>query len=571
MSLTLSIEIEGPATIGESLEVVVVIESDAERRIDALDLELEGRRMLFTNQEREQTLPFFEQRVRLLGKTSIEKGTRRVPVSLALPSDLPPTCDAGDLWVAYTLRATADVPWWWDPVELRDVTLVLPRPDQRPPRDRWVTESKARGDALYVELALDDLAFAPGESITGAFSVGNVSGHRLDGAEVSLVPERGSIALGVPNASPVFKSLVGAAEGSVIHFAVPVPREAVPSHESRIGSVARALRVSIDGTGVSCEAPITIDAYPPRSGHAESQGELIGKSRWRSGWSEVGDRYGLVCDRDALRLSGALAGGAVEVSIEPRGNQLSAKLTWERFGIDLAVRGRGLIEVTDVELRLASPTFRKRFVARGREEAQVVAALGPELCEAIEAFGEIVLRDAGARVGMDAQARDAEALGVFVSHIDALASAVAATEAHIPPPACFDERAAAAWRAFAELTTGRLRQGSMSVLGAVVDGDHVDVETLFEAGSVSGTRVTLALDPEAPVPDPVIAPGPLVAAARAAAPGHNDAPGFELEASAMTVTLPTMIADPAALRPLLMEMQRHARALRGETTRGPYR
>jgi hypothetical protein len=201
----------------------------------------------------------------------------------------------------------------------------------------------------------------------------------------------------------------------------------------------------------------------------------------------------------------------------------------------------------------------------------VRAILERELCRRLATFDRVRLDDEGAALERDVPARDQAALQRFLQDVDAVADAVVLAAARIPPPAWVDAESAAAWRAFAEATAGKLRPGSMRVRGAVVDGDRVHVETVLDAkGQPEATRVVLALDPEVDLRERVEAPAALRRAV-AALTTIDEPRSFDVQPDAITLELPGFVRDPAVLRPIVAEMQRLSARLRGETRRGPYR
>src|SRR5262249_11449575 len=149
--------------------------------------------------------------------------------SFQIPAEVPPSAEAGDLYVEYNLSARVEIPWRADPRAKHVVTVLPALPAPRGERRRVTVTSAARDGEPFLELALDDSRGAPGETITGAFSVGNVDARRLDGATVAVVTLNDAIALAIPGGCSIFKSLVSRGEGSVIRFALPLPEGTLPS------------------------------------------------------------------------------------------------------------------------------------------------------------------------------------------------------------------------------------------------------------------------------------------------------------------------------------------------------
>jgi hypothetical protein len=359
---------------------------------------------------------------------------------------------------------------------------------------------------------------------------------------------------------------VNVEEGAVLRFTLPIPADAVPACETRVGRIAQVVILRVDGSSAACGVPIVVGNFAKRAARDEEDDdppELVGRVRWRFAWRDEGARHGLALEGRELRLRGTLA-GAVDVKVKPHGVGVTATLRWPTLGIGLRIEKRGLFPLTGVDLHDVDPSFSNRFVARGREEAQVRAACGDDLRNALLTFDEVELDDAGARITSNAAARDAADLRNFLDKLEKLADAVVAAEARVPPPAWATEASVAAWRAFAESTGGRFHAGRLAITGALFDGDRARIETDFDGAAPSATRVELTVDPEIDRDIPASAEAELL---RAAAPATK----AEVRADAIVLTFAGALADPSRARAALAEAQRLARRLRGETARGPYR
>src|SRR5262249_50668781 len=152
--------------------------------------------------------------------------------------------------------------------------------------------------------------------------------------------------------------------------------------------------------------------------------------RWRFVWQDEGQRLGLALEDRDLALHGTLA-GAVDARVQPHGNGVQARLSWEPLGIGLSITPRPVLS-GGLPLDGLAPTFARRFSAHGREAPQVLSALGPDLRAALLAFDEAEIDDAGAVVASPTSARDPEALGRFLAALERLAEAVVAAEARLP-------------------------------------------------------------------------------------------------------------------------------------------
>jgi hypothetical protein len=547
--------------LGAAAQVVLVVEADDETHVRGVWLALAGRRW-----SDEAVVEFMRDEECLLPETYLRAGVTRLPRQVHLSPTLPPTLTRGT-GIEYRFEARVGVPFWFDAREIRDVRVALPAAvDARPPPHPAKAVSEAIGEGvLFAELNLDDTLFAPGESITGSFSVGNVREEQLLGATLTVV---GTAPLGAGLDATVFKSLVGAREATTTRFAVPIPHDTVPDFRSSEGEVARALVLAFDGSAATCRIPIRIGAFaanerPPSRGAAK---EISAGPRWRAAWREAGARVGLSMHRRELRLEGTVA-GEVTVSVRARGAGLAARLAWEDLGIGLSLAPRGLT-FRGVDLYAVDPEMSDRYTVLGRSEIQVRDAFEADLCAAVLAFDRATLDDHGAEVRSHAHARDQRALATFLDAVVMLATTIVRAEARLSPPPWAYELAPERWRAFADTTGARFRRGRMAIHDATLDGDRFDVDTLVDAGGdPDRTRVTLAIDPPAPRELSDDARRALLQAIRPRDPGAR----LSARADALAIELAGFQEDPAKLRDVYAALQRAARRLRGEPERGPYR
>ncbi len=569
MTLRVSIDVAEPVYTGERFRVAVEVESTSPRITRGISLMLRGFTTLTTRTDRKRSHETFATwTTPLVEGARLDRGAHRFEGSFLLPDDAPPGGE-GIMEVYYQLdaRVKMEVPWVFDSTAVRRLAVARPpRGERPPPRPATVSSATRAKDGLFLELSLDDTRFAPGESVSGAFSLGNIGGKRVDAATVSLVPMRLD-AVGGGEEVSIFKSLVGVEEGGVVSFSLPLPPTAALSFPTQGLDIQQAILLRVDGSPTTCRIPIVIDTFAARRGEQEPS-PVVGRMRWRFAWHDEGARAGLALEDRELSLRGTLA-GVVDVRVKPRGSGVRAKLAWETLGIGLSIVPRVLLP-RGVSVDDLDPVFGKRFIARGHERAQVLAALGPDLRAALFAFEEAEVDDTGARVASSASARDPEELRRFLAALEALAEAVVAAERRLPPPSWVTQASAEAWRAFAAATTGRLSAGRMAVNGAVVNGERFDVEIRFDAhGRLRTTRVTLLVEPPVdPVPQlPEGADADLIRSVH----DRDLAPRVAIRADALVLEVDGVTADPAALHAPMAEMTRLARRLRGEMSRGPYR
>ena len=306
------------------------------------------------------------------------------------------------------------------------------------------------------------------------------------------------------------------------------------------------------------------EAPPPTTADALASGR-------RSAWAEVGKEVGLSLRDDALVLEGALEEVEVTVRTDVRegATKLVAELRWEPWGLHLSIGPR---QIYDGRYEIFLDAFNQRFVVRGRDTAQLGAALDFDLRAALLAFDDVELDDAHATVRSSSPGHQKPGIGAFVAKVATLAAALQAASRRIPPPALMAARLPA-WRAFAAQLGGRLRVGPMRLVDLPLDGARFEIETTFDRHGVPERNVVrLVLDPPLPAPfDPRDADD-MARAPRAARPliASLRERGLVVEKQAMTVRFP-LLDDPAPVRRTMGEMLALASALRGERRTGPYR
>jgi hypothetical protein len=199
VAITLSIEASEPVRVGSSFDVTVVVEASSEHHLRGLTITLSGQKWGIGE---EGFTGFLSVTTELLGDTQLPAGTHRFKASFTLDEDLPPSCSAGGLYLRYQLVAFADVAWWFDEQAIREIAVERPPLPERPPPKRVTVNSGASAaNELFLELLLDDTTFAPGESVTGAFSVGSIRDRRLDGATIAIVHPAGAEGTGMGEVS----------------------------------------------------------------------------------------------------------------------------------------------------------------------------------------------------------------------------------------------------------------------------------------------------------------------------------------------------------------------------------
>lgn len=567
---------------GEAFDVGLSLESAAKTPINFVRVAL--------RHTHEQMVPgegTFEVRDLLLlseevaGEGRLGEGIHRYRVSFALPGDLPPTFAGAFQACRCEVRAHVSIPWWLDARESQEV-LVRPRSAQRP-EDGPFIDASHRGRGAFVEVSLPGRTLTPGAILTGAVAFGGLPGRYPFGLRVALVGngvEQVNARSGSYESCPnvFFQDVTGIAEGTEVPFRISLPSDLAPSFSLREVALEYALEVTIEhlagGELVRHRVPVIVGLFEPRTGR-DGKRPRVGADRWRAVWARAGKRVGLSLER-GLRLRGVRAGCTVEVASAVKGLRagLGATVRFaEPWGLRLDVQWRRVLELDGLET--GEEGFDRRFRVVGREEAQVLAVLGPALRRALRAFQRADVDDREAWVWSAAEASDEQALDAFLAQVNALAQALAEAGAALPPPAAMAAWLPA-WRRFAEESDGALRVGSMRLSGTL-EGARFELETLFKGAVPARTRVSLRLDPPIEgaarprnAAEQAIAAAILEQAARVG--GVADAEeGVAVAPGAIAVVIGAPLADPAAAREVLRPMLALARQMRGEGRGGPYR
>ncbi len=535
-------------------------------------------------------------------KSRLTPGEHRLRFRFDLPASAPPEYTSRTARVLYDLQVRVDIPWWPDRTG-RFIVPVAAAPTSAAHQPA-VFCTDARGPqetALYVEASLDTTTIAMGGVLRGAVSVANVAHHRLRRLDLALVQRERTRAApdGVEAHRYVVKLASGAPEeGTPIPFQVRLPAGAPVSFrgalfETRWNLEVRAV-VAL-GSDVLLFVPFTVHRAP--EGALDAGAMLrrvppVGHERRALVWAEAARNLRVAYDADNERMSVDLGPVAVGVTLErkPNGLALTAAITWPSLNLDLALSERRWVDAwSGRTVGIDAPGFRDRFTVKGREEAQVRALLGPVVATQLLGFDDVAIDDEGATLATASAAQTAEELAAFVTRAILVAEALGGAIGALPPPAAMSA-AAPAWRAFAATLGGRFVVGDVSIRDATIDDDGaLSIATVWsDQAEPHATRVVLAVPAREPSRDPAAehpsTPLVLDAGARAivdslTAPRTGASPtsgvaSVEVAGGThvtVTATIPSPVADPAALEPVLTGLGQLARRLAGGSARGPYR
>jgi hypothetical protein len=569
-------------------DVVAELSLDVASRtpVEHVTITLEGERSLGTDVS--SRVPpvltrFLNLEARVAEKVTLEPGKHAYRALFHLPKDVPCSFLGSLINVRYIARVRVAIPWWLDvdePFECVVSQRAMTRSSQA------AASATAHGaDQPFIEVALGDVYFSPGEAISGVFALGNLHGSRAHGVDIDIAGYERTYGRYVAEAFRFnsFRNLGDAAEGVEVPFSLKIPKNAPLSFARSDAALSWSLevRVELDGQTIVHATPITIGLFGGPSGPQPVRA-TIGVGRWHAVWADVAQRAGLSIDRYRLELSGDMSSASVRVALdESDGGGIAATLTLATsLGLDLHVSPARLfgrsIDLNDAELA-------KRFRVQGRSPEQVRAFFQPPLRRVLLGFDMVTMTDRRVTVLSRTPGRDQPWIGEFVSSVRALAVLLAEASENVPPPPGL-ELALPAFRAFAERTGSRLSIAGAALEHGSFDGARFELTTLFDDTVPNGTRLTVArpteeASPEAPSEEASSELALSLETLLVAAPAGTreivaslaKTGALEVTAHALSLTYATTVADPATCRTELAALAALGERLRGGAHRGPYR
>ncbi len=529
-----------------------------------------------------------------LAKTFVAKelthGDHRFTVRFPLPAGLvpayesPPQLGAGAS-IRHILDVHVRIPWWLDRhaaflVPVRHGTITM----RGTPRVYATHPEGPRGDELGVELSLESDVVAPGATIAGAVALVNVASQRVRALRVSLVAieQAREGAYGVPRVREVaryaLKLLEAAPAGGVpTPFRIRFPPDGHSTfgaaYFSHVWSIEATAEITL-GRDVSLRAPFHVlpDARWIKPS-APTVAPSIGHERRAKVWDSVAASTGLTLDDDKDRLTGKVGRIALDIALERAGDasRLVAHLVHRSLGIALDAHSRVWTETLRLgETDLGDEAFAKRVTTRGRFDEQIVTLFDGALRTALLAFDEVHLEDDGAALASDSGGRDATALEEFVKRAVKAAEALDRATARVAAPPLMAD-AEPAWRAYAERTSAHFSPGGMSLEGVRLQGESLDVQTIWEGATPVGTRIALSLASSLDTTFDAEADRMTPEAKRMIDVLRADGLVLEIGASGVEATLHAKVDDPSTIEDRMDRIAHLVRVLSTGPGAGPYR
>jgi hypothetical protein len=569
---------------GERIVAETVLTSKSETPIDFVEMRLRGVLRSAAGQGNYRQLyeaQLFDSQWRSKPETLTE-GEHRFKVGFDIKPDAAPSYQGADASIVYELGVHVSIPWWPDRRKTFVVPVKMPpiTPGPHPLSAVYATSTEGpRGDAPFMEVALDATDIALGDVVTGRISVANLRGTAVRGIDLAFVEmetvtlpfaaarERGRFALRVFDGSPK--------EGEPIPFRVRVPERAMPSFIAGPIRVATHLEVRAVLAWVSdivVRAPLAI-APAKRADRDVGRVAPVGRERMLAVWQAEAGRHGFVVDAEGDGMHGMLGPVRVRITSEHRDGDywLVAELTGPSVGLDLDVTEKSWRDALAIGVvKTGIERIDKRFTVHAREHAQAKPFVDVFLPPLV-AFEEAKAGDAITQLASRGSVHSTERVDSFVREVLAVADALEAARALVGPPALLAVDVPA-WRAFAESISGRLELGRMWIHDGRIGMDAVSLGCTWDReGLLLGTTVRVALDPALDstpsIDDPAISP-----AAR-------DAWKLTVSRTKKVTVLPDLIlcelegklTDPSSAMPIIESAVALRRALSGTMAAGPFR
>ena len=595
-------------TLGATMKVRVTLSTSTRTRVGGVGFSLQCVERIARRRRRSVAIArvHFKETLTLPAMLLQPGESRSLEVEFALPSDAPQTYWGRNAVISWKLAVQARLPWWlgFSKQQRRNID-VAPAPRVaavRPPLIVVSHEGGPRPGELYAEATLDNPEVAPGDVVSGRFSIEYSAGMRLRNGCVALsarerVSTRSSEVETLRFVARLWGDGAAPSSGCQTPFSIRLPCDAASTFQTDLTSlrwtieliVVRSLRRNIVlpiplTVGPRSSLPVTSTELPFQP--SASPPQSVGPGRRVAVFAEAARRAGLSHD-DGERMQTSLANIQIDVRSDEKG-QLLTSLRWPALGLGLQVtpqlgpvgffrrkwawryqpgrRGRSVVDVQRV--------FGALYRVKVRDQEQVGNLLHEEAQTALIRVHCGEISDTGACIRLKRVPQDAVAFAEFLrERVMPLANALDAGIEMIPTPAQV-VRFASGWRAWAARHDGRFEPGRLFVHGAQVGGWRVDLGLEWSgAGMVQGTRVRLALAFR--LPDAV----DLATIATRLDPATHtrlselavSASELHAEPSYLEVLVAVTMLDPHASQPIVETLARLAERLRGPLDAAPYR
>ncbi len=554
---------------GRPFDVAVLLDAEREVEIEWCDLALAGRLVWG---EEVRTLATLAGRVSERRVLSV--GTTELPCRMTLPADAPRSHPGPATRVVYEVSVHASIPWWPDARSEFALHVVAPpsEPVAGTPRVGVSRIEGPQAGSPYAEIAIGTDTVEVGGVIDGTFVLRDV-GRVASRVALALYEERDGVMTRVGAWSVALDR-----PGS---FAFRVPDDLTPT--TRMPGLDLVYRLEGEARGrfgpvVSASLPIRLVDPGGLRGARRVVPPHVGEARLLELFTSVGAAEGARVESGptlVVERGGVLARASRELTRD--GTRLTVRVEMPSLHLGLHVHEPALAALS-VQGRATARRagLSPRCVVRARDPSQA-AVLVARIAGLLRRARAIEMTDTTLRYAIATPANDRASVGRVVRDMAAIAEALALA----PPMPTALVDSASAWRALAERLAGTLEPGHARVVAAGPDAS-VEVVTLFDdAGTPSGTLVSVRPALELRLEQPVTTDAEGIAEATAArlAPGAREALGrlarfghVRVDAEGIRVTLDAPLGAglaPDRASEIVAASLGLAVALR--PTRGPFR
>jgi hypothetical protein len=578
-----------PLEPGEPFDVDVVLASRSETPTDFVDVSLVSEvgtaipqgKSVATRQMQHVPKQDFRWQPGTLGI-----GDHRQRFRFTLPAWTPPSYRAAGGWcrVAYTVSVHVAIPMWIDRHAYFGLPVAAPAQVITAGTQTIVAThgNGPQSGAMYIECSLDATQLSPGEELRGDVSFANVSSKRIRRVTLSLVgTERTHQPYEAANTVLRYATTLVSGpppEGESFPFRFTLPSNLWPSFDAQIFSLQWAFEVRADvvlGADVVLTIPIRVSRLPPgvepppRSHRAIP----VGRQRLARLWAIVAQRMGIAYDDQSATMLASRGNVSMTIAREAYEGTLGtvATIRYPHLGLDVKLGERGLFTALTRHFALPNAAADERFRVTGREEAQLAAFFDRDLSAYLSTATRVELDDDQCRIHVPGAASTASTLESVTRTALHVMGLLDAAIARVTPPLAMAGYVAA-WRAFADATSGRLELGRLWIHDASIGGFRFEVGTVFEPDSPSprGTLVRVPIEP--PLDHvPTVDDASLSALAREALKALTADKGFHADIHGLGMYIEGATPDPSVLAPKIEGMISVLRALRGAVATGPFR
>lgn len=493
-----------PLIPGEEVRAVLELRAPQPVEVEWVDISMEGIARWHTGSgksRRSRSEAFLRKNTRFTLNTTLS-GESSYNVRFPMPLGVPPTFNHSNASVGYAMRATASIPWAFDPHWNWPLRVDGAPPVAEPPKPIILRTPHG------LELSLEKQSFGRGEALRGRIAwpgqAGEVdvvvrevvdlmsaySGIFTASTEPLVASQRHGRAFGVRvNLDP------NAPGGSA--FAFQLPEDLTVGFQQNVVRMRWELCVQTQEVGMlwnsrhdQLRAPITITTQA--SSHAEvAVAPPVGDARLLAILREVATELGWSASEEGISRDVALRGQTLSAHVmwQRRGQMvLSAEVSFPSVELGLRVSQSSLMQsMLGGDIELGDGAWDGKHWVEGREATQVRAFLTPIAQFAQQNQLNLVHADDNSLTfeRIDSQV-SAPSLHVFVSQLDRLLAILPQVMSQVPTSAHLVVDVPRALR-MAEVLNGLFVPSVAGFHGTLPSGQPLTARVVFGASGMART------------------------------------------------------------------------------------